>query len=333
MKSSRCATSSDGENYPDIAVVKDASPREVTLWLPPWARLREQLVADTALHQLALRADHLELKSGAQARIARAFDILPRGLPVAALTRQLDTGDAMGFTWLRADPGHLRPDMATVRMLACGDLDLSMEECEALLKPLKPLFGDEGFPISAPTASRWYLCMPADVRLPEFQPPRAVIGDDLLAHLPEGEAGKRWRRLLNEVQVVLHNHPVNAERRAAGKLPVNTVWFWGAGRLPDHVRSDVTQLRTGDVVLRALALQAKVETSTDDQVASLAAGSLVDLHEVGDARLLETHWIGPLVERVARGDFAALMLDFGDGMGLRWRRAHRWRLWRRSLPA
>lgn len=313
--------------------MKQTTPREVTLWLPAWARLREQLSADTALHQLARRADRLALESGAQARIARAFDILPRGVPVAALTRQLDAGDAMGFTWLRADPGHLRADMATVRMLACGDLDLSIEECEALLKPLKPLFGDEGCPISAPTASRWYLCMPADVRLPAFQPPRAVIGDDLLAHLPEGDTGKRWRRLLNEVQVILHNHPINAERQAVGKLPVNTVWFWGAGRLPDHVRSAVTQLRTGDVVLRALAMQAKVETSTDDRVASLAAGSLLDLRDLDDANLLETHWIEPLMARVARGDFSTLMLDFGDGLGLQWRRTHRWRLWRRRLPA
>lgn len=286
-----------------------------------------------ALHRLACRADRLALEPGASARWERQFQVLPRGLPVAALTRQLDAGDAMHFTWLRADPGYVRPDMATVRLMAFGELDVSQEECDALLKPLKPLFGDEGFPISATVPSRWYLCLPSDARLPAFAPPQDVLGDDLFAHLPEGDAGRRWRRLLNEAQVILHNHPVNAQRMAQGKLPVNTVWFWGEGRLPDHVRSSVTQLRTGDVVLRALAAQAGVETSTDDRADTLLPGAVVDLRDVIQARVLDVHWIAPLMQAVASGRFDALLLDFGDGLSLRWCSSHRWRFWRRSLPA
>ena len=40
------------------------------------------------------------------------------------------------------------------------------------------------------------------------------------------------RMLLNEVQVLLHQHPLNAARQTRGLPPVNSVWFWGAGRLP-----------------------------------------------------------------------------------------------------
>lgn len=306
-------------------------PKDALLWLPPWQALRGQASKTMALHRLACRADVVAVEAGDGARIARAFDILPRGLPLAALTRQMDAGDALGFTWLRADPGFMRADMASVRLMACGEMDLAPEECEALLVPLKPLFGDEGFPISAPVPSRWYLCLPAEARLPDFHAPREVLGDDLFAHMPDGDLGRRWRRLMNEAQVILHNHEVNARRAAAGKLPVNTLWFWGASRLPDHVRCARSQVRSGDVLLRALAARAGVEFSTDAQAATLPAGALADLRDVGDAALLDRHWISPLMARVARGELESLALDFGDGRILRWKSSHRWRFWRTRL--
>lgn len=303
----------------------------LTLWLPPWAQLRAHVAPGTALHRLACRADRIAVASGEAARIARAFDILPRGLPVAALTRQLDAADALHFTWLRADPGHVRPDMASARLMACGDMGLSAAECEALLRPLKPLFGDAGCPISAPHPARWYLCLPPEARLPDFAPPQDVLGDDLFAHLPEGPLGQRWRQLLNEAQVILHNHPLNAERAAAGKLPVNTLWFWGAGRLPDHVRSAHAQVCSRDPLLQALARAAGLDCHTE-LPSRLAAGSLLDLRQADPAGA----WLAMLQQLLAglgRDGVNALRLDFGEGLLLHWRRSHRWRFWRRRLPA
>ena len=47
--------------------------------------------------------------------------------------------------------------------------------------------------------------------------------------LPGGRDAVRVRALVNELQMLLHEHPVN-ERRAARGLPaVNSVWLWGAG--------------------------------------------------------------------------------------------------------
>ncbi len=327
--------------------------RDVTLWLPPWAPLREHFMDSARLQRVARQADRLQVALGDAARLARAFDILPRGLPVAALTRQRDAGDALGFTWLRADPGCVRPAMASARLVACGDLGLSSAECEALLKPLKPLFGDEGFPISAPVPSRWYLCLPPDTRLPDFAPPSAVLNDDLFAHLPEGASGQRWRRLMNEAQIILHNHPVNAARTRAGKLPANTLWFWGAGRLPDHVHSAHTVVFSDDAVVASLCAFAGItcRTGTLPSVGATGVpqagdegalerlewaelrGVVLDLRGLPDPALLEARWLDRLIDAVARRAIDALVLDFGDGLLLRWRGAHRWRLWRRRLSA
>jgi hypothetical protein len=41
-----------------------------------------------------------------------------------------------------------------------------------------------------------------------------------------------WRHAINEAQMVLHAHPVNQARQAAGQPVVNSLWPWGGGRLP-----------------------------------------------------------------------------------------------------
>lgn len=313
--------------------MNQAARTEITLWLPPWARWRSQIAAGTLLHRVACRADRETVEAGDEARIGRSFDILPRGLPLAALTRQMDAGDAMHFTWLRADPGYLRPDMASARLMACGDLGLTAQECEALIKPLRPLFGDAGVLISAPVPSRWYLCLPPDARLPAFSPPQDVLGDDLFAHLPEGPLGQRWRQLLNEAQMVLHTHPLNAERAAAGKLPVNTLWFWGAGRMPDHVRSRHSQVSGQDALLQALGKAAGIKPGIPNPGAALLPGALLDLRHLDTPDRLEKQWLKPVLARIGKEGITALVLDFGDGLVLRWRNGHRWRFWRQLLPA
>ena len=41
----------------------------------------------------------------------------------------------------------------------------------------------------------------------------------------------RWQATMNEAQMLLHMHPLNAAREARGEPMVNSVWFWGAGRM------------------------------------------------------------------------------------------------------
>ena len=41
------------------------------------------------------------------------------------------------------------------------------------------------------------------------------------------------RALVNELQMLLHEHPVNEQRAAHGQPTVNSVWLWGAGASAD----------------------------------------------------------------------------------------------------
>lgn len=303
----------------------------LTLLLPAIASLEGQGERAPSLARVFARGDRRPCEAGDEVQLQRHFDLLPRGLPVAALTRQFDCGDAAGQTWLRADPAHVRADLGAGRLMACGDLGFEPGEVVELMQPLKPLFGDDGGLLSAGADSRWYLALPREARVPEFSPPSRVLGDDIFAHLPQGDAGRRWRRLLSEAQVILHNHPVNAARIARGRLPVNTVWFWGGGALPDHVRSPHARVASDDLLLASLARAAAV---THLELPSRlgpdeAAGALIDLRRIRDAGALERDWIAPALQALRSGQVSMLQLDAADGWQVDYRRGHGWRLWRR----
>src|SRR5690606_12626825 len=201
-----------------------------TLLLPARQRLAGQARPPARARCLGRGQRLPDREPGGVAQLQRHFEVLPRGWPMAAITRARDAGDAGGQRWLRADPAHVRPDMTGARVLAIGELGLSAGETEALLQTLRPLFGDAGMQLSAPAPSRWYLALAADAPLPDFPQVEEVLGADLFDHLPEGPEGRRWRSLLNEAQILLHNHPVNQARAGAGTGWPACIPAWPATR-------------------------------------------------------------------------------------------------------
>ena len=254
-----------------------------TLLLPARSRFAGRPLPAAFAKALA-QGDRQSGAAGEREQLSRHFQLIPDHWPVAALTRQLDAGDAAQSSWLRVDPAHVAPDMGGARMLSHGEaLALTAEDSAQLLPALRPLFGDAGFALDAPKPSRWYLRLPRESKLPAFAAPDQVLGEDLFAHLPEGDLGRRWRALLTETQVVLHNHPWNAMRASLGKPAVNSLWFWGAGALPDFVRTHYKQVKGNEILLRALADVAGVPgTATDGE----EVDALVDLRHLRDLTLV-----------------------------------------------
>lgn len=276
-------------------------------------------------------------EAGDEALLREVFTWSEPGLPIAALTRQFDVGDAGVSIWLRTDPAHVRADMATARMFACGDLGLSRDETDAIERDLKPLFADAGFVFEATTPSRWYLRHVVDAdsvdmsSMPTFSAPDDALGDDLKLHLPADDSGRRWRNLLNECQILLHNHPVSAARNARGAVAINSLWFWGSGVLPSEVRSRVTNIISDDIVVAALANLAGVNVTVSESgwrgVAS--ARQAIDLRTTQPSTL-ELQWLQPLDSALHRGEIGSIDIALRSDERLRMRSRHRWRFWRRT---
>ena len=292
------------------------------LWLPALARFAPA----HPLRRLLARADRLDDgPHGHLAALAAWFDA-PQPLPAGALTRELAAGDARDAAWLCADPAWVEPDMSGARLLACGQMQLSPAEAEALAQPLMPLFEEQGMQLDLTTPDHWHLRLPPGMAVPDFPAPERALGENLLQHLPQGPEGRRWRILQNDLQVALHQHPLNAQRRAAGRPPVNSLWLWGAGTLPAHVHTRLAGVMTDDPLLRALAARAGIgQRPRADGAKELPPGWLLDLQDLSADQVSHAWW--PAIDALARQH--PLNIDFAGGERWRHRPGHRWRVWRR----
>jgi hypothetical protein len=278
------------------------------------------------------RGDRLaDARRGREIALSEAFHVPGTTLPVAALLREHLAHDAGGNPWLCADPAYVRVEANGARLLACGgELQLTREDAESLAHPLRPLFGDAGAPLELTSPTIWALRLPPGAELPEFVSPEEALGANLLDHLPQGDAGRRWRALFNEAQIILHSHPVNAARRERGLMPVNALWFWGAGALPMWVKSDLKLAISDDPLVHALAGRAGVGAGavSPDALGRLQRGGncLLDLDsrqadEIGSA------WV-PRLQRLRGGRAQTVIVAFASGERFRIRPWHRLRCWR-----
>ncbi|WP_225578366.1 phosphoglycerate mutase [Rhodanobacter sp. 7MK24] len=299
------------------------SAQPTQLWLPALDRFDRT----HPLRRLLVRADR-EADCGHDrlAALADAFQAGAATLPAAALLRQHLAGDAGDAIWLNADPAWVQPDMAGVRMLACGSMPLEMDEAQAFLQVLQPAFAEVGLQLEAGAPNHWQLRLAHEVRLPDFATPEQALGEDLYQHLPQGAEGRMWRMLLNEVQVSLHQHPLNVARQSRGLPPVNSVWFWGAGRLPASLQGRSAGVVGSDALLLALAARAGIPFAgrTQDAVASVPAGWLVDLQDLPAAEFDEVWCLA--IQALAQRQ--PLHIAFASGERWSWRPLHRWRFWR-----
>jgi hypothetical protein len=293
------------------------------LWLPALARFEPA----HPLRRLLARADRLDDgPRGYLAGLAAWFDA-PQPLAAGALTRELAAGDAGDASWLCADPAWVEPDMNGARLLACGRMQLSPAEAGSLAEPLLPLFEEQGMQLVLSTPDRWHLRLPPGTAVPDFPAPEQALGENLLQHLPQGAEGRRWRILQNDLQVALHQLPLNAQRRAAGKPPVNSLWLWGAGALPGQVRSGLRGVLSDDPLLRALAARAGIEQRarpSQEPPRELPSGWLLDLQDLPADAFAGT-W-SATIDSLARRQ--PLRLSFASGERWQHRPWHRWRVWR-----
>lgn len=292
-------------------------------WLPDLQRFRSA----HPVRGLIQRGDRLaDGAKGYLGGLAANFSC-DGAIPVAALTRQHLVGDAGDACWLSADPAWVQPDMSGARLMACGQLLLNMDDARAIADALKPVFEDAGMTLNVSSPDRWHLRLPTQSALPDFDAPEQALGEDLYEHLPQGEQARPWRVLFNEVQVLLHQHPINAERRERGLPPVNCLWFWGGGVLPQRVATTLKGVIADDLPLLALAQCASIRTQARDMASIIAtnAGWLIDLQDESSDIIATTWW--PSLLALSRRQ----SLVFAFASGERWlcRPWHRLRFWRR----
>lgn len=287
---------------------------------------------DPAFRHWLSRGDRLPDAENARATVLRdLFRCTADAIPAAALRHHCHAGDAAGGNWLCADPAYVRGEATGARLMACPAGEVSGSEAEALAAILRPLLAEAGtLHVDAP--DEWCMRLDGDTAA-TFTDPVDALGASLIDCLPEGAAARTWRRLFNEAQVALHAHPVNAARVSAGKLPVNALWFWGAGALPDSVETRLAIVASADDVVRGLARLGGATRVEPLQVAldtaDVHGAALLDLERLGGGESV-AGWQASFERWLRERRFDAITLTFAGGERFRLRHAHRLRFWRRG---
>ena len=255
--------------------------------------------------------------------LMRAFGCEEAPLPAGALTLLADGSDEGAppgsDPWMRVDPVHLRIGRERLALVPGDALEITRTEAELLVEAInRHLSADMTiYPLHP---KRW--C--ARTRLadpPSSASPLELAGADMGALRARGPQAARWQGLLTEIQMLLHAHPVNAAREARGEPTVNSVWCWGAGRLPGAAAGPWRSVTADEPIALGLARLARMTRLPLPAGASAwiePAGkegrhlAVLDALRVplalGDPaayaqRLehLEAHWFAALLEALRRG--------------------------------
>lgn len=147
---------------------------------------------------------------------------------LAALSGQAPAADAQVF---HADAVHF--GFARDHLVVEALDDASEDELAALLQAARAACAEHGAQLLR-AGGRGFLSVAPRWEL-TTTPGALIFGRSASAVLPKGPDAKRWSRLHNEIQMIWHTHPVNAEREAKGQRAINGLCLSGGGhwrRLP-----------------------------------------------------------------------------------------------------
>ena len=234
---------------------------------------------------------------------------------------------------IRADPIFLKADRDSARLIPAEQLGLSEADADALLETLNDFVHADGLTFFKRGALEWYMSgMQAETI--ESYPPSFLANRNASSFLPSGESMAPWRRLMTELQMLLHSHPLNQQRETAGLMPVNSIWFWGGGALPvkrsssldvsiyaDHEQA-ADMARYHGVPCQPLSQLTASQLEEPDSTQTLILDtSLVRAWLNADGAQLEQNltrinhqWLAPLIEQVRAGQVAEVNILTEDGL-------------------
>lgn len=136
-----------------------------------------------------------------------------------------------------ATPLHAALGLTDLTPIDPSKLSLSEDESRALCEAADAHLREDGVRLHFVDATRWLLTSNQSVEV-LTERPDWIIGEMLRPNLPRGRDARLVERWMNELQMLLHVHPVNSAREERRLLPVNLVWLWGFGTLDPSSNSD-----------------------------------------------------------------------------------------------
>lgn len=295
------------------------------------------LISDEKSHHPALES---LLATGKHARHFESLEVVlcqitginqQTDWPIAPLCWLGEGNQPEAAYWLRADPVHfvLQRDSFSLS----EPVALSQPDAQTLMTALNEHFAPDGLRFYVAGSGRWYLRLDAN---PEISTSliEAAMGRDISAYLPQGAGAEKWNRLLNEMQMLLHDHPLNQAREAGGELPVNSIWLSGGGALPEKVETSPRTIFTGNALAKGLGLTADcpclaLPENLETIINQSGSDVWLMLDGVDEA---ESKWFVPALAGLRTGKITQLTLHFAvreQVLSVDIRPRDLWKFWRK----
>jgi hypothetical protein len=190
------------------------------------------LPADSALARLLSKANVRQLDLPLEAVVCAQHGLVANpDYPIAAIAANADglaVGDAY---WLRADAVHLLLQRDSFSLSEPAPLQVAREHAELIIASLNQHFSQDGMTFCIGNSGAWYLRL---TQMPAIQTtlPSVAMDRNIYQFMPQGTAASAWLSYLNEIQMLLHDHPVNMQRESTHQAAINSVWLSGGGFMP-----------------------------------------------------------------------------------------------------
>jgi hypothetical protein len=149
------------------------------------------------------------------------------GLPMAQAFAAAGAAEAERLLLCQAI--HLRPDMHSAVIVPIHVDRDNLHDINIIINDLKDLFKvDCDIDI---IADGLFLLHLKQFEAPTYYPHiLSVLGKTANPYIEQSRQNLPWYKLLNEIQMFMHQHEVNQQRLQRGLVPINSLWFWGGGR-------------------------------------------------------------------------------------------------------
>ena len=107
-----------------------------------------------------------------------------------------------------------------------ASFEVTPDEADALFDAVSGLWADRAISALPLNARQWRIWLAPSANTRSLTP-AAMAEMRLTDWWPQEESLREWRRLLNEIQMVWHDHPVNLARAERGDVPINSLWLYG----------------------------------------------------------------------------------------------------------
>jgi len=259
-----------------------------------------------------------------------------RPVPTAGLAalRYLGQTGVSSNGWIAAaDPVHFEARLRDVRLrsLPCDEnIDSDIQE---IFSSLNESFGTNRDASFVCINRQGYLLTRSPLRLPSVS---AYVAD---GHVPDkftpsGSEAKAYHQLLGEIQLLMHEHPVNIRRQEQGLPVINSLWLWGGGTTPEITTNGMPDLYTADHLFVGYWAAANIETQPWSSFANCVEisphGFVAVLDESSVARLQDC--ISDLAGVLKHGKMQRLAVLFRDGLAVEINKFDRFKIWRGMSP-